>query len=121
MLEALVSLRIQGETALKKRGDIIVVKLAGSPWGSEERKRFMIVQFEDAELEAKLTERRTKDNPYPVISSPYLVMEKNVPITRSTKYVDINDLTERQKADLLDTSKSIDVFEKEVISVKERA
>ena len=54
MLEALVSVRHNGEKEFKKRGDILVVKLAGSPWSSMERHFHQLVEWEDAELERQL-------------------------------------------------------------------
>ena len=71
MLEALVSLRHKGEQGLKKRGDILVVKLAGSPWGDEERRFHQLVEWEDAELEHHLNKSLSEVDPTPAIVHPY--------------------------------------------------
>lgn len=56
MLELLISLRPQGETDLKKKGDVIAAAPKGFAWGRRERdpRQFLIVEHEDTELESRL-------------------------------------------------------------------
>jgi hypothetical protein len=75
MLEALVSWRHNGETALKRSGDILIMALTGHPWGKMDKKFHSIVEFDDPELEAKL---REKTSPNPVISLPYCEFNPSV-------------------------------------------
>lgn len=131
-LEAAVSLRIQGEKALKKRGDVLVVKLAGSPWGREEKKRFLILQFDDSDLESRLMDMKSKGEPHPVLVHPYAAYEDQavppghpeykppVMTSRSTKYVDIQDLSAKDAIDALNPDKTMRIFKKHEISLKER-
>ena len=101
-IEALVSARTQGESGLKKRGDIIVVKLAGSPWGAEEKGG--VVFLTDAALEAELQAMQDAGQANPVIIHPYAEYERlldafgnvqKVLVNRSQLYVDIDALAAR--------------------------
>ena len=73
MLEAIISLRrdnktdkIGGkETAIKEVGDIIAVKKSPAIWGSEEKKKFLIVFLKDDALEASM-KRDRRIYPYAV-------------------------------------------------------
>lgn len=60
---------------LKKRGDIIAVKLADSPWGLREVEQFVLIEFEDDELEAELALERLKGEAHPVSIYPYAEYE----------------------------------------------
>lgn len=126
MLEALISIRRQGETDLKKRGDILVVKLAGAPWGDEEKKIHQVVEWEEAALEQRLVESQSSDNPIPLMVHPYAefqerqvmdgegkpvtdpdskeAMTEQVMVSRSSERVDIDALSDAVKANVLDVS-----------------
>lgn len=92
MLEALISLRrtrgegeIGGaEKALKKTGDIIVVKKSPAVWGSDEKKFFLIVKIKDDELETKITDG--------VMIHPYAEYVDDEMTSRSVKQVDITKI-----------------------------
>lgn len=95
MIEAAVSLRPFGQDSLRKRGDILVVKPLGSPWGTKEVKHFLIVQWIDAALEAQLAKQSLTGEPYPVIEFPYAVFDSGDPpemIVRSSVQVDVDAL-----------------------------
>lgn len=85
MLEALVNLNDNGGWS---RGDIICVKLSGSPWGSEEVVVHKLVQFEDQVLEDQLNEMLNNGDPYPVISCPYTSIDR---IVEKTFLVNVYD------------------------------
>ena len=95
MAEALVSMRVQGETRLKRRGDILVAKPNGSVWGSEERSA--VIQWEDADLDTELASLPRGNR---VIIHPYAEFEvvgsgrtaKTVMVNRSSVAVDIDAL-----------------------------
>lgn len=71
MLEAMISLRMQGELPGKKRGDILCAKLPGSPWGKKESLLNLIIEMEDPELEAELNRQLEAGEQYPVVILPY--------------------------------------------------
>lgn len=71
MLEALVSTRPYGETETKKRGDVIVVKLAGASWGGEEVKIHQLIEIDDPDLEQILLTRQAAGETNPCIAYPY--------------------------------------------------
>ena len=125
MLEALVSVRHNGEKEMKKRGDILVVKLAGSPWSSMERQFHQLVEWEDAELEQKLEAERELE-PCPIAVHPYAeyrdepvlddkgnavtdsesgepLMQSNM-VSRSTEQVDLDALPMEIKARVMDVN-----------------
>jgi len=74
MIEVLISGRSQGETDLKKEGDIICAKLAGAPWGNKEKGA--VIQWEDDTLEAELVALQQAGEPHPIIIHPYAEYEK---------------------------------------------
>lgn len=75
-IEAWVSLRLQGDSRQKLKGDIMQLKLPGSPVGSEETEPFLIiVDWEDTANEDELLEMQSEATPWPVINAPYLVTE----------------------------------------------
>jgi len=95
MIEACVDLRngTNGEVGYKKRGDVLVVKLPGSPWGSDCEKIHQIVEWDDPALEAKLLAQQKAGQETPKITSPYTTYDAdgNI-ITRSTEFMDVDDL-----------------------------
>jgi len=133
MIEACISLRHNGETLLKKRGDILCVKLPGSPWGSMEKKFHTIIEMEDAVLEAALIAMRNNGETHPVISNPYSVYEdvqtdlpegkkfvqRNLTV-RSSKYLDVDALPDKEKADVLDSTKTKEKITLDKVEIKER-
>ena len=85
-LEIAISVR-SGRTdgQIKKRGDILVAKLEGSPWGSEELKKQAIVRLSDEVIASmdegvfktlmertrlKLQQMAAAGEPYPVVILP---------------------------------------------------
>lgn len=93
MIEALISLRRNGETEVKPEGYVIAVKLAGSPWGNKEKKLHQVVQWEDSDLETALLAAQSAGATYPVITLPYAVYDEEGNITcRSSKTVDLSSL-----------------------------
>lgn len=91
MIEALVSARTQGEVALKKSGDIVCVKLAGSPWGSKEKGA--VIQWVDDAVEAELSAMQKAGEPHPVIVYPYAEYEKINVSTAKERVVMVNRST----------------------------
>lgn len=134
MIEALVMFRYPKEDKLCKNGDIICVKLPGAPWGTEEKKFYMVVQHEDKELEEKLLKMQEAGHPYPFINNPYQTVElvKEVldkqGVTRrfgrvsqmSRKYLDMNALPANIKAAAMDKTVTLDTVELKHISIVER-
>ena len=117
MIEALVSLRLQGEKGQKRRGDILAVKPAGSPWGTEERRLFLVVQWEAPSLEDRLRAQRAAGEPWPVIVEPYAEYEDRpvpgkdetmrVRTIRSRQYVDVDRLDRDLKAEVFDANRAV--------------
>jgi len=113
-IEVAISARTQGEVGLKKRGDIIVAKLAGSPWGTEEKGG--VVFLTDAALEAELQAMQDAGQANPVIIHPYAEYERAtdilgnpsvVLVNRSKIYVDVDALAARDKTRI--ESRNVDV------------
>jgi len=103
MIEALIRTR-PGSTreSIKKLGDVICVKLAGSVWGTAEVKVHQLIEWEDADLEVRLNTMKKNGEKYPVISNPYSIFteddEGNSILTvRSSKYIDIEAMPEQLK------------------------
>jgi len=103
MIEALIRTRI-GSTkeSIKKLGDVICVKLAGSVWGTAEVKVHQLIEWEDADLEVRLNTMLKNGEKYPVIINPYSIFteddEGNSILTvRSSKYIDIEAMPEQLK------------------------
>ncbi len=100
MIECLISARKQGRRGLKKAGDIIVAKLAGSDWGTQEAGA--VVLIEDAVVEAELQAMLDAGEPVPVIIHPYAEHEdiptgdgdktRPVMVNRSQSFVSIKDM-----------------------------
>ncbi len=110
MLEVLVSLRrdnnsISGkDTALKKTGDILVVKKSPAVWGKKEMEDFLIIFLKDDDLENSM-ESNVKVNPYAVyeeVETPEGV-EFDM-LTRSKYRVDISKFSDTES---LDTTKEV--------------
>ena len=117
MLEALISMRPAGERGLKRRGDVLCIKLPGSPWGALERRFHQVVRWQDAELEARLLDMVSLANPYPAIGLPYAEYQQATvmtdpqtrkPVTapvlavRSRRYLDLAALPAQLRARMLD-------------------
>lgn len=134
MLEALI--RTKEGRAGKNKGDVIVVKLAGSVWGSEEVKVHQLVKWEDAELEAELTKRKKAGEKNPQIITPYAVYE-NTPhdfidpetgkkikeekptlILQSKKFIDVDTLPNAQ--DIKDPTKVVPIIDIIEVTILER-
>jgi hypothetical protein len=73
-LVALVDNR-QVDKPLKKRNDIILVKLSDSPWSEMETKYFLRIEIDDPDLETELVLKRAQGELYPVAVYPYAVYE----------------------------------------------
>lgn len=126
MLEAAISLRIDGETPDRTRYDFVCVKLAGSPWSDTERKLFLIIEHEDAELEAALGVLRDMFGAViPCIANPYadakFVETSGAEGDRSTKKFDPSKLG-LVEAELLDpeTAKETVGLADSVIAVEDK-
>lgn len=77
MLEAQATIiEDENDPDVHRAGDIIVVALPGHPWGTLDQVRFLVVEWEDAELEAALLARRAAGEPWPVKSYPYAEFEE---------------------------------------------
>jgi len=103
MIEVLVSSPIV-ERGLRRRGDILVAKLAGSPWGYLERSA--VVRWDDPALEAELVAKQNKGEPHPLIAYPYAESESvvrggrtfRVMVSRSQISVDLEALDPADRA-----------------------
>lgn len=71
MIEALIIPRDSGPHA---KGDFVCVKPLGSPWGSEELKRFALIEHDDPALETKLTAMVQAGERFPCIAYPYSIL-----------------------------------------------
>ena len=71
MLEAQVILTAKGSVI--QPGDILVLALAGHPWGKGDRTEFLIVQWEDAAVELDLIAQQKDGESYPLITYPYAI------------------------------------------------
>ena len=130
MIEALVSLRLQGDKGQKRRGDILAVKLPDSPWGTEERRQFLVVQWDDSDLESRLRWMRDAGEQWPVIVEPYAEHEEravpgkdktdHVRTIRSRQYVDINRLGRDLRAEVLDAGRTVQTLAKDKYRRKKR-
>ena len=108
MLEAYISLRLRGEKPGKRRGDVLVVKLAGSPWGEAETRVGLVVEWEDDELEKQLLSMRSVQNPWPVISNPYAVDDDHGEmVERSTEQLDLTRFSAAERAAMLDPKQHV--------------
>jgi len=113
MLEALIKTRPPGSPCAKAQGDVIVVKLAGSPWGDKELKVHQLVAWEDAALEATLTAQVSKETPYPIAVNPYAVRNRDGEVVqRSSEFVDINALPADLKGQIRDPNVRVEKLEK---------
>lgn len=99
VIEALVDLRLNGERTMrehgarKERGDIIAVKLAGSPWDDKEKRFLLVVEWQDNDLERQLLAKRKAGEKHPVICYPYREEDSEGKTTiRSRRFFDINEL-----------------------------
>lgn len=94
MLEGLVRIiKPKDQTRVKALGDIIVAKLSPAVWGIEEFKKFLVVQFEDDELEGRLRQMKKSGEPYPSIPLPYAVRDNDGNVVLfSAKNVDVSKL-----------------------------
>ena len=57
MLEICVSCRHKGQTAARRRGDILAAKISPAWWGRLERRVHLITLLEDPDLEGRMRER----------------------------------------------------------------
>lgn len=122
MLEAQVALN-STEDGIANQGDVIVLALAGHPWGTEDRRRLLVVEWSDSLMEDALLARRKSGEQWPVLSYPYRVREtqgkREVTLRRSSKTVDIPTLTAQY--DVLDPTKEVPILRYEEISLVSEA
>jgi len=78
MLQALTVLSPDTPEGICKQGDIIVLALPGQPWGAKEKSGFLIVQWDDKEMEDILAARQTAGEKYPTITYPYATFEDRI-------------------------------------------
>jgi len=111
------------------RGDIICVKLAGSPWGKEELKRLLVIRLSDSAIDAlpediksiflKLQDHLLRDKkngePYPVITYPHSqTIEDSNGLTMarvSKRYIDISSMPQKIQDNILDPKISVPILE----------
>jgi len=114
MIEALIDVRRGGTVGLKVKGDIIVAKLSGAPWGNVEKKFQQIIELDDASLQTQLEDLETAGETYPCIVHPYATYDgDNIMTSRSTKYLDIGALDAGTKANVEDA----DIYEPKIAEV----
>ena len=94
MLHAQCSLREDQQGAQK--GDVIVLALPDHPWGTLDRKRLFIVEWEDPVMEQRLLSMQGRENPHPVIVHPYAIRTDTRITQRATLKVDMDSLTDKQ-------------------------
>jgi hypothetical protein len=95
MIEAAIDVRLPNPKQTVRRGDVVVVKLAGSPWGTQETKEFLIATYDEPDVEAQLKADQSPDNPIPFILYPYAETIDNDPekiITPSLWVVQLDKL-----------------------------
>ena len=112
MLEALIRTK-SSPCSDKRAGDIICVKLKEfADWGSMEIRVHKVVDWEDKELEKSMRDYFDLNGIFPVETTPYKIMEECVikdqngqevyggPVTktRSIKYFDIEENTQKEKS-----------------------
>lgn len=122
MLEALIRITDPSDDSkLKAKGDVVCVKLAGAVWGTQETKRFLRVQMDDAALEAQLIAMAQAGEPHPVITLPYREDDKdgNI-ITFSTKKLDIEKLDQPVKDSLADLTTDKPIVIKAKAEIKDK-
>jgi hypothetical protein len=117
MLEALIRIT-DSQTKLKAKGDIVAVKLTGSPWGYEEKRRFLVVEMKDDALEAQLNAIKAAGEPYPVITNPYAEYDGDEMIVRSSKKLDFDKLSTKKKEDTADLTKEKEILKSVTIMDK---
>ncbi len=85
------------------QGDVLLLALPDRPWGRLDRKMLLVVEWEDAEMEQRLLDRRRAGEAHPVITLPYARRDaKGKTIKMSTRAVDCTLLTPA----ILDKSKT---------------
>jgi hypothetical protein len=110
MIEALISLRLDSgrDTALKARGDVLVVALPNSPWSDRERREFLLVEWQDPDLEAALIRQFAAGDPIPRIALPYAQYDAQGEIVaRSTEKVNVEKLPQELRERVLDAQRSV--------------
>lgn len=128
MIEAFISGRKHTDgtdkvVKLKKRGDIIAVKLRGAYWGEQQDRGAVFIHTDDnlqAQLEAQKAARKLE----PVIIEPYAEYEvkndQRIMVNRSRLYVDIEDLSARNREQVYSRSNSGDLIPEGEITTKLR-
>lgn len=121
MLEALCSLRVS-EDGVAREGDIIVLALPGHPWGTQELKRFIVVKWDDPQIEAVLLGRQ-KEFTWPIIGVPYATMVRSTGRMklRSAKGVDVATITRLPSADVKDPTLTKPVLDAADYSIRAEA
>lgn len=127
MIEALIDLRFNGERnqrehgAEKRRGDVICVKLAGSPWDAMEQKFFLVVEWQDDDLQRRLLAMRKDGDKFPVIEAPYAEHDKDGNRTvRSRRFFDVEELGTSIKEAVLNRNSRVEKIEYFSRAVKTR-
>ena len=121
-IEAQISLRLNGETELRKANDVLLVRLPGFPWTKTEHTTSRIVVMDSTDyppamattietLHAEMTADRNAGDRHPVRNSPFAV--ESTPdsdglttiVERSTVQLDINELSKAEREQTLDATK----------------
>lgn len=106
MIEALI--RTRTGKGPKAQGDVICVKLPGSPWGGKELRSHQLVEWSDEKLEAQLLEMKWRNaEPFPVVAIPYAEYDLlgAAMKTQSTERVDVDALASAIKSQVTDRTR----------------
>tara|TARA_R110000803_G_scaffold84964_1_gene151270 strand:+ start:1587 stop:1949 length:363 start_codon:yes stop_codon:yes gene_type:complete len=105
-MDALISIRHNGEVGKKKQGDVLNLKPSGSAWSAEEMKFHLVVDWVDATKEAELDALPEGSK---LLTLPYATYDADDSILiRSTKYVHIGIMNNPQLGNVLDRTAHVD-------------
>lgn len=106
------------------QGDVVVVALPDHPWGILDKKRYLIVEWDDPALEKRLLDQRAAGHEFPVITYPYAVWKAPDPTTgakqlalRSTEAVNVTAMADYQTL-IADVTKDKPVYTEQDYTVK---
>jgi hypothetical protein len=113
MLEAQASLQPDTRDGIAKQGDVIVIALAGHPWGTLDQKQLLVVQWQDDAAELALLQRQQDGEEWPVVGFPYAVWDATTTkiVQRSTQTIDLASVTFAARGGQDTSPPSIDVLD----------
>lgn len=107
---------------IKRAGDVVLVTLQGAPGGSRQDREFQRVEWEDADLEARLAAMAAAGEPYPKIGQPYAELnEDGQLVQQSLEYVDLQKLPPGIRAQVLDKSIAVPRLPLAILTRRSRA